>query len=100
MVINNKSIIPEFTFERIINQVKTINESIRLDDLNMWYMMGYFIGDGWIEETKKSDGRSMNKIRFAINNKDYDEVYKDGDRDFWMKSDEALKYGMIDQVVT
>ena len=32
--------------------------------------------------------------------KDYDQVYKDGDRDFWMKSDEALKYGMIDQVVT
>ena len=37
-------------------------------------MMGFFIGDGWIEETKKSDGRSMNKIRFCINDRDCIEV--------------------------
>ena len=24
----------------------------------MWFMMGYFVGDGWIEETKKNDGRN------------------------------------------
>ena len=32
--------------------------------------MGYFIGDGWIEESKK------NIIRFAINNKDEEEVFE------------------------
>ena len=30
---------------------------------------------------------------------DYKKVWKDGDRDFWMKADEALKYGMIDEVL-
>jgi ATP-dependent Clp protease protease subunit len=29
----------------------------------------------------------------------YDKVYKDGDRDYWMTAEEALKYGMIDEIV-
>jgi DNA (cytosine-5)-methyltransferase 1 len=33
-------------------------------------MMGYFIGDGWIEETKKKDEKYIHKIRFSINNKE------------------------------
>ena len=32
-------------------------------------------------------------------NKTYEEVLKDGDRDFWMNSNEALEYGMIDEVL-
>lgn len=32
-------------------------------------------------------------------NKSYDQVYNDGDRDFWMNADEALAYGMIDDVL-
>ena len=31
--------------------------------------------------------------------KDYDEVWKDSDRDYWMRSSEALEYGMIDEVL-
>ncbi|MGO1729306.1 MAG: ClpP family protease [Flavobacteriaceae bacterium] len=31
--------------------------------------------------------------------KTYDEVYKDGDRDFWMNSGEAKDYGMIDEIL-
>lgn len=31
--------------------------------------------------------------------KPYDQVEKDSDRDYWMKSDEALEYGMIDEVL-
>lgn len=31
---------------------------------------------------------------------EYDKVYQDGDRDFWMKSQEAKEYGMIDEVLT
>lgn len=31
--------------------------------------------------------------------KPYDEVWKDGDRDFWMTSNEAKEYGMIDEVL-
>ena len=32
--------------------------------------------------------------------KPYDEVYNDGDRDFWMKADAAKDYGMIDEILT
>ena len=30
----------------------------------------------------------------------YDKVYADSDRDYWMKSDKALEYGMIDEILT
>jgi ATP-dependent Clp protease protease subunit len=29
----------------------------------------------------------------------YDQVYKDGDRDYWMNSDDAKKYGMVDEII-
>ena len=32
-------------------------------------------------------------------NKSYEQVEKDGDRDFWMTSKEALEYGMIDEIL-
>jgi ATP-dependent Clp protease protease subunit len=30
----------------------------------------------------------------------YDKVYKDSERDYWMKAAEAKEYGMIDEVLT
>lgn len=30
----------------------------------------------------------------------YEQVLKDGDRDFWMNTEEALAYGMIDRILT
>ena len=27
-------------------------------------------------------------------------IYADGDRDFWLNSQEALEYGMIDEIIT
>jgi site-specific DNA-cytosine methylase/intein/homing endonuclease len=76
MIINNNTIIPEFTFEKNINQHKTEQIHIKLDRLDYWFVMGYFVGDGWIEETTKKDGRCMHKIRFAINSQDEDEVFE------------------------
>ena len=32
--------------------------------------------------------------------KDYESVWKDSDRDYWMTSQEAKDYGMIDEVLT
>ncbi len=32
--------------------------------------------------------------------KDYDQVWKDSDRDYWMTAQEAKDYGMIDEVLT
>ena len=31
---------------------------------------------------------------------DYDKVYADSDRDYWMKADKALEYGMIDEILS
>lgn len=31
--------------------------------------------------------------------KDYDEVFKDIDRDYWMSAEEALEYGIIDEII-
>jgi hypothetical protein len=30
--------------------------------------MGYFVGDGWIQETKKRENSLQHIIKFAINN--------------------------------
>jgi len=76
MVINDNEIIPEFTFEKPINQHKKEQIHIKLDLLDYWFVMGYLIGNGWIEETTKEDGRCMYKIRFAINSKDEEEVFE------------------------
>lgn len=43
--------------------------------------------------------RELYEIIAHHSNKTYDEVCKDGDRDFWMTTDEALKYGMIDKIL-
>ena len=29
----------------------------------------------------------------------FDKVNEDSDRDYWMKADEAMKYGMIDEIL-
>jgi ATP-dependent Clp protease protease subunit len=31
---------------------------------------------------------------------DYDKIYEDSDRDYWMKADKAKAYGMIDEVLS
>jgi DNA (cytosine-5)-methyltransferase 1 len=74
MVINKNNKIPEFTFEKQINKSKSESVHIKLDNFDHWFLLGYFVGDGWIEETTKKDNRCMYKIRFAINNKDEEVV--------------------------
>ena len=48
-----------------------------------------------IEKLKKE----LYDIIAKHSNKTYDQVSKDGDRDFWMTSKEALEYGMIDEIL-
>ena len=43
---------------------------------------------------------TLNKILAANTNKKMDQVEKDSDRDYWMTSDEAKKYGIIDEIIT
>ena len=40
------------------------------------------------------------KIISKHSGQSYDKVYKDSDRDYWMKADKALEYGMIDEILT
>ena len=40
------------------------------------------------------------KIISKHTGQDYKKVYADSDRDYWMKSDKAIKYGMIDEILT
>lgn len=74
MVINSESKVPTFTVERKINQSSSEMLSITLDKKEQWYLLGYFVGDGWAQDTIKTNGNPTHIIRFAINNKDEDEV--------------------------
>lgn len=48
-----------------------------------------------IRDTKKI----LNEIISTNCNKDYNDVCKDTDRDFWMKADVAKEYGIVDKVL-
>jgi len=74
MAINYKETIPEFTFHKKVNNSRTDSINLKLDDPDQWFMMGYFLGDGWIEETLKQNGKPTNKIRFAVNTRDKETV--------------------------
>jgi thymidylate synthase len=65
--INTKSIIPEFEFIDYktpfgINK-NTVNKKILLDNLDYWYFMGYYLGDGWLNFKKR-------EVFLSIANKD------------------------------
>jgi ATP-dependent Clp protease protease subunit len=42
----------------------------------------------------------LNKILAENTNKKPDQVEKDSDRDYWMTSDEAKKYGIVDEIIS
>jgi len=60
--INTESIIPIHSCEIRTNSTATKTQTVTLDQPDQWFLMGYFLGDGWVEEPTK--------IRFAIHNKD------------------------------
>jgi ATP-dependent Clp protease protease subunit len=43
---------------------------------------------------------TLNKILATNTNKKMEQVEKDSDRDYWMTSDEAKKYGIVDDIIT
>jgi len=55
-----------------------------------------------IEITAKEIAKLKEELYTIISDhsgKPYDEVWKDSDRDYWMKAEEAKEYGMIDEVL-
>jgi ATP-dependent Clp protease protease subunit len=67
-------------------------------------MSGY---SGWAQasdiEIEAKEINHLKKEMYEIiserTGQDYEKVYNDGDRDYWMSSKDALKYGMIDKIV-
>ena len=43
--------------------------------------------------------RELHQITSDRTRQKYDKVEKDSDRDYWMTAEEALKYGMIDEII-
>lgn len=43
---------------------------------------------------------TLNKILAQNTNKKIDQVEKDSDRDYWMTSEEAKKYGIVDEIIS
>lgn len=74
MVVNTKAIIPEFEIIKQVNKSRQDKIQITIDNPDYWFMMGYFVGDGWVQDTTKSDGRNKHSIFFAINNDDEEEI--------------------------
>jgi DNA-cytosine methyltransferase len=102
MVINDKSTIPSFEIKKQINKSTTEQTIFQPDHPDQWYMMGYFVGDGWVQDTKKSDHvRDTHIIRFAVHEDHHDIIerlqkvlpitYKQD------RSGKSLKYGCADQ---
>lgn len=76
MVINNRENVPKFTFEKKVNATTSREVSINLDKEDYWFTMGYFIGNGWIQDTVKYNGNHRHIIRFAINDNDIEYVVR------------------------
>ena len=51
-------------------------------------------------EKSKSLKKELYEIISHHTKKDYETVWKDSDRDYWMTSEEAKEYGMIDEVLS
>lgn len=64
---------------------------------------------GWMQQASdvEIEAKEINTLKKELyeiiserTGQTYDRVYKDGDRDYWMSSNDAKKYGMIDEIVT
>jgi ATP-dependent Clp protease protease subunit len=64
---------------------------------------------GWMQQASdvEIEAKEMNTLKKELyeiiserTGQTYDRVYKDGDRDYWMSSNDAKKYGMIDEIIT
>lgn len=64
--------------------------------------MGFWMQASDVEIEAKEVNSIKKELYEIISEKtgqSYDKVYKDGDRDYWMTSQEAKKYGMVDEII-
>lgn len=95
MPVNQLANIPTFEIDRKINKSCSEKISITLDQPDQWFMMGYFIGDGWIEESRKATGMLKHSIRFSIHN--LDTVSKERIQRVLPITDKKCSTGMCDK---
>jgi len=67
------------------------------------------IGGGWMQQASDMviEAQEINDLKKELykiistnTNQDYEKVEQDSDRDYWMNAKDALKYGMIDEILT
>jgi thymidylate synthase/intein/homing endonuclease len=65
--INKNEITPSFNVVLKDNQYSEKKVTIILDDKDYWFLMGYYMGDGWLIDSKE-------EVYFTINNNQVDEI--------------------------
>lgn len=65
-----------FDYEVGINQFTTEKRQVVLDDLDWWWCVGYYLGDGWYQKRRKRNGRwcSSTRITLGVNPKECDYI--------------------------
>lgn len=66
--VNKKEEIPLFEEKIHIGKNRFKTKTLDFKKLDYWYLMGYFLGDGWLIDSK-------NEILFSVADKDIDEIY-------------------------
>lgn len=63
---------------------------------------------GWMQQASdmEIEAREINHIKKELytiisktTGRDYEKVYKDGDRDYWMNAKDSMNYGMVDEIL-
>ena len=65
--INKEKILSNFKYKKVINQKRTDDLEVNLHNIDIWWVMGYFLGDGWLDLKRK-------RIFFSISDKESDLV--------------------------
>ena len=65
--INKNQIVPSFDTVIKDNQYSEKLVTTILDDIDYWFLMGYYMGDGWLIDSKE-------EVYFTINNNQVDEI--------------------------
>lgn len=64
--IDQRSVVPVFT----VPYGSVDERTLRLSDPDQWWALGYFLGDGWIQDSRKPGGRLQYRITFVVAHKD------------------------------
>lgn len=67
--INTKNIIPDFTITKGVNGSQTKTYKKVLDNIEEWYLLGYFLGDGWCRWD-----RNYGSFNLVFNKRDEEEL--------------------------